>query len=475
MLLNEYYICEDGISILKSCDPPLVYNTSFGACLELGPCWNRQDNTTVRIANSDSSYYLCKNQQEHIVNCAMGVYTDNSSQKLECINADCGSERYEKFFSNSFFNYPVSAWVCYNNKLIENKCEGITKQFSQSIEQPFSFYAKPKYTLYEEKIEYFSKTIKYIPNTNFGETMCMDLDESNIKDYALKNTVLASFNHALGKENWNFLNKSPIANVYKYFNVMGNIYRLSDNVKIGPAEDYVAMMGSNTLYSIKNVIEKSVDNINGIVTSFHAMESNKERYKHFFRIGSFAYMLFPCGFETYRMLVYDQINLKWLILDWHQNMLVDEKNIKLGTFIDSGVYKIQRAKFSPPQTTLFKTVIPSPKRKKGLSYHISSCTWDCQFVDLEAVIRPHFILPIKYINLSDLNGHKSKVVALIDDDDSINLRKMLKKICIISSKIAPRRKKEQNIQEYFDEIVDEKIIQLILEPAKICLEEKEEG
>ena len=469
---NQYYVCEDGISLLKSCTPPLVYNNLSGACLELGPCWDKKDNTTVPIIGSDLSYYLCKNQQEYIVKCNKGVYRGKGHDKLECKNSECGSEKYENLFSNLFFTYPVSAWVCQNNVLFEKKCKGNKKQFSHSIEQTPSFYAKPKYNFYEKNIEYFSTAIKYKPFTNFEETMCVDLNESNIKEYALKTTVLASYNHALGKENWNFLNKGPIANVYKYFNIMGTIYRLSDNVKIGPAEDYVAMMGANSLYVVKNIIEKSVDAKNGIVTSFHAMDSNMDRFKTFYRIGSFAHMLFSCGFETYRMLVYDQIHLKWLILDLHHNILVDVNSIHSGSFIDSVEYNIQIATFSPPKTSLFKTVLPSLSVKEGLSYHISSCNWNSQFVDLETVVRPQFILPIRYDKLSDLNGHKCKVVSVIDDNTNISIDEMLQNISIVHPKTAPRRKKEQTIEEYFDAILDEKIIQIMEEPATVCLEEK---
>ena len=470
---NEYYVCKDGVSQLKSCSPPLVYDAIYGACIELGPCWGKTDNTSVPIPGSDLSYYLCKNQQEHIVKCDKGIYEGAGPDKLECINTECGSEKYETLFSNSYFSYPVSALVCRNNKLIENKCDGIMKEFSMSIDQPPSFYAKPKYNFYDKTVEYFSTAIKYRSTDNFEEeTMCVDLNETNIKEYALKSTVAASYNHALGKENWNFLNKTPVDMVYKYFNIMGTIYRLSDNVKIGPAEDYVAMMGSNRLYLVKNIVEKSVDTNNGIVTSFHAMDSNGERFKTYFRIGSFAHMLFPCGFETYRMLVYDQIDSKWLILDWQHDMLVDKHNIQLGSFGDSVEYtNKQEATFSPPKTTLFKTVLPSPTRKQGLSYHISSCNWDSQFVDLETVVKPHFILPIKYVTISDLNGYKCKIVAIIDDYKDISINDMLRKISIINEETAPKRKNGQSVEEYFDKILDEKIYQLITEPGKICLRE----
>ena len=142
---NEYYVCKDGVSQLKSCIPPLVYDAIYGACIELGPCWGKTDNTSVPIPGSNLSYYLCKNQQEHIVKCDKGIYEGAGPDKLECINTECGSEKYETLFSNSYFSYPVSALVCRNNKLIENKCDGIMKEFSMSIDQPPSFYAKPKY------------------------------------------------------------------------------------------------------------------------------------------------------------------------------------------------------------------------------------------------------------------------------------------------------------------------------------------
>ena len=466
---NEYYVCVNGISELKSCMPPLVYNTSFEACQEVGPCWDMDDGTTAPIAGSNSSYYLCKNQEEYTVNCSVGVYAENGSQKLECVNTDCGLERYEDSFSNSFFHYPLSAWVCKKNKMIKNKChkEGETKHFVHSIQQPSLFYNETKFNFYDEEIEYFSKTIKY---TNFGETVCVDLDESNIKDYTLKDTVLASYNPSLGKEQWNFLTGRPIVGSYNYFNIMGNIYRLSDNIKIGRAEDYVAMMGANSLYSVKNLMEKSVDTENGIVTSFHTKDPNRGRFKDFFRIGSFAHMLFPCGFDTYRMLVYDQINFNWLILDWQQNSLVDATNIKLGQFIDSGDDRAQKAKFTPPRTTLFDTVIPSNFSENGLSYHISSCTWDRQFVDLTTVVRPHFILPLKFLTLSDLNAHKSKVVTVIKDEENLDLENMLHTIAIVNDSTSTRRSSGQTVEEYFDEKLDDRIRDLILEPARVCLE-----
>ena len=468
LLPNEYYVCKNGTSLLKSCRPPLIYNTSFGTCQEVGPCWEMEDNTTAPIEGSDSSYYLCKNQEEYKVTCRGGVYRKNGSSKLECINAQCGLQNYEDSFSNTFFNYPVSAWVCKNNRPIINQCklEGVIKQFTCPIKQPYLFYNEPKYDFYDEKIEYFSKMIKYVPNTNFEETICMDLDKSNIGDYTIKETVPVSYNNTLGKEEWNFLDKGPLNGVYKYFNIMGDIYRFPDNVNIGPAENYVAMMGSNSLYSIKNIVEKSTDTSNGIVTSFHINDPNRVRFKDFFRIGSFAHMLFPCGFETYRMLLYDQINFNWLILDWHQNMLVDMANIEL---IDS---KVQNAKFAPPKTTLFDTVNLSPHSKNGLAYYISSCTWDRQFVDFETVVRPHFILPIKFQKLSDLNGYKVKVVAVIEDEE-LDLLDKLKRLQIIDTDRAPRREEGKATEEYFDKILDERIIDLILEPARVCLEFQE--
>ena len=40
----------------------------------------------------------------------------------------------------------------------------------------------------------------------------------------------------------------------------------------------------------------------------------------------------------------------------------------------------------------------------------------------------------------------------------------------INNRTAPRREECQNIKEYFDEILDDRIKELILEPGRVCLE-----
>ena len=68
-----------------------------------------------------------------------------------------------------------------------------------------------------------------------------------------------------------------------------------------------------------------------------------------------------------------------------------------------------------------------------------------------------------------ISNKKTKVVTIIKDKD-LNLKKMIKKINIIDNNTAPRRKESQPVEEYFDEILDEKISQLIKEPSRVCLE-----
>ena len=90
-------------------------------------------------------------------------------------------------------------------------------------------------------------------------------------------------------------------------------------------------------------------------------------------------------------------------------------------------------------------------------------------MDLETVVRPHFILSIKYQNLSDLNGYKVKVVSVIEDEEL----DLLDKLQIIDIEGAPRREEGETAEEYFDSILDKRIIDLILEPASVCLELEE--
>lgn len=117
--INEYYMCLDKKSKLVECQNDTMYSTVYQTCVEIGRCVGKPNGYTFYI--DDTSYAVCNNDTEQIVNCQMQVFYEDdrniSCSSAECFNLGAGFRLIETM-TLDHFSYFVTKQICKQNKVI---------------------------------------------------------------------------------------------------------------------------------------------------------------------------------------------------------------------------------------------------------------------------------------------------------------------------------------------------------------------
>ncbi|ATY70183.1 OrNV vp91-like protein [Tomelloso virus] len=105
---NQYYICDNNVSVLTTCSDDTVFSASNFGCISESVCYNLGNST---IAVDDNSYIQCNNDVGTKVTCKDGVETDDSGT-ISCVVDTCVPETFS--FSDDVLSYNYGQTICTN-------------------------------------------------------------------------------------------------------------------------------------------------------------------------------------------------------------------------------------------------------------------------------------------------------------------------------------------------------------------------
>lgn len=112
---NEYYICDNNVSVKTKCSDDTVFSMASGGCINESPCFNK-GNATLPI--DDKSYIQCSNDKGKIIKCKDGV--DDNGGVLSCHVSTCQPETFT--VNVGVLSYKYGDTVCINDKPDTKRC-----------------------------------------------------------------------------------------------------------------------------------------------------------------------------------------------------------------------------------------------------------------------------------------------------------------------------------------------------------------
>lgn len=113
---NEYYICENNKSVLKTCANNTVFSEQYSGCITDSECFGMGDDT---IYVDDITYLQCHSDRGEKINCPHGVMVDNG--RWSCKISTC-TPRIVKFVGE-LLEYNVGEVTCdANNQPVTKLC-----------------------------------------------------------------------------------------------------------------------------------------------------------------------------------------------------------------------------------------------------------------------------------------------------------------------------------------------------------------
>lgn len=261
---NEYYICIDSKSVLKTCKTDSVFNTSLNACIEINKCALKENGYTFE--NTANSYILCNNGEEFVVNCSNGLYFGNGKDKLVC-KID-SSKSYKDYFTNAHISMPISLYLYQNNQEIEYSA--ITGSFTKQmalLPDESGFFKGTRNTYLFTPVTFNSYFVAYVDENTKEEATSVLLTYLNYEQFATSPTLNVSYyDIALEIFKWNIFKDMPESDIdifYKYDTVIK--HSNDSNVSL-PSVEYFYFIKAVELYKPKTIMLNHVyDNNTGIL------------------------------------------------------------------------------------------------------------------------------------------------------------------------------------------------------------------
>lgn len=206
LLENEYYLCNNRVSVLNRCPIGTGFSTVVNACMTINRCLDYSGT----IPNNENSFIACRNGQEIVVNCSNGIFTDMNGQ-LSCKNMACLSKQIQ-FKTITYFRYPFGWLEClpFENVQTLMHCDDpmilVTSQL-QHQNQPV--YQVEKYLFDDYEIP-----TKFVTD----DFQCADFNLEENSNFIINNIISTSYNFGLPEFNFNVLTEkkdySEIPNVF---------------------------------------------------------------------------------------------------------------------------------------------------------------------------------------------------------------------------------------------------------------------
>lgn len=105
---NEYYVCNNGVSVLKYCPVNTSLSTLTNTCVQVNRCFDK----TGTLPLDNNRFIFCQNNTEIIVDCPSGIF--NIGNQLECKNPQCNQTQIQNTTLPNL-RFPSGIWECKNN------------------------------------------------------------------------------------------------------------------------------------------------------------------------------------------------------------------------------------------------------------------------------------------------------------------------------------------------------------------------
>ncbi|QBB28610.1 Vp91 [Homarus gammarus nudivirus] len=264
---NEYYMCIDSKSIKQTCPENSVFNIPMGGCVEENRC-NDKDNGFT-FFKDDTSYAVCVDGVDAIVNCMDGVYTANGNEHLAC-NVD-KSDSYVSFFTNKYIVFPIGLYTYNdNNKKLNMATIGNFTREMELAKDTSTFFKNPRNSILYESCMFSSYFIEYIDENTKEDSQSVLLDIDNYKKFSNSpNVVVSYYKDALLTITWNIIEDRP-ANFKKdevYYKYNTIIKHRNDSTVTLDASLYFFFNVAEELYSpnMSYFSQSKVDTDTGIL------------------------------------------------------------------------------------------------------------------------------------------------------------------------------------------------------------------
>lgn len=179
---NQYYVCESGTSVLYTCTNSQVFSETLNACVEMGPCFQKENGFTFYL--DDNTYQICLNERIFDVSCRLGVFTDTLTNPntpiYSCVNMECDVQNFQSFYTNDIVSVPLSGTVCENNKPIVQSCP--LTELSYNVPLPSNtIYTTQREFALDSAVTYPQEEFIYT-NSTFSEWACSEIVLFDITD-----------------------------------------------------------------------------------------------------------------------------------------------------------------------------------------------------------------------------------------------------------------------------------------------------
>jgi hypothetical protein len=226
---NEYYICENAVSVRKSCPDNLVYSDLYRACKIKTNCIGHEDGYTFPIAGDDDSYITCLGENDKKITCKSGVYRGDGDDKLACVDDNCISKITSERSTN-FADTPFVAVYCEKNKLVQMICDENDIEISYPLpDRPSASIMdfEPRSNLYLENVKINDKIIS-VENTTSMPVISNTQDQPDMTIYWNGAVGKIAFTEGTMPSNYNVFINKPAYN--GYFNYLDTILDKDNNV-----------------------------------------------------------------------------------------------------------------------------------------------------------------------------------------------------------------------------------------------------
>jgi hypothetical protein len=429
LLPNEYYICNKGVSMLSTCEPPLVFSDNFNACIIQSLCFGVENNQTIPI--DDYSFLRCLNDIDYKVNCDLGVFTGDGPQHLSCINRSCETERFVDFYFNDYVNIPTTVQYCTNNQPTTLECTNNIVGYNKPLTTGGTFIF-PKAFFYDIDVGYVDNRAKMRPPA------CETIEslQTLTADEIIDPLVECSYNAFTPTDRWNWWLDKPGSG--KYYNVFGKIVKTDDMSAIGDQKDYLPIMGDDVVYENSfGTLSRIADPYIGYsATDLIQTLANPTPKPEGGRLGLFMYMLFELPDGNYRFVygnwvsninqpetTINNVGGRLYVADCVPQIVDTVNFVKLNP-----TPSLPKGSVAPPSSRAFQMALPSGGGDdRNVVYFTSGLTWYGKFAEKQ--IQHHVFQPFMYEQIADfIRPGYFRAVATINDPWSQTIESLLASI-----------------------------------------------
>lgn len=383
---DQFYRCMGGVSVKETCPYTTMLNPVTLKCDLYNQCYGLPDGYTLYV--NEHQYIYCSNHQEVIVKCSEttvstkpdGTYTCN----LKVTNT------YTKYYENILVNVPIECWIYEgeSRRLLSIEDKSYTKQVLLETQLNTNIIKFERNQFLYDPIIFKTTFVEYNEPLVYTAAEIYEATPENLKHYQYQISVSATYHQrCLPTFQWIVLDDKPKSETPYLYYKFGNLYM---NLETGrpietPFEATVPFIVSNEIYlfdSIDTLYEPSVN-----WTIMYTCSLNQPAFLGI----PFGYVLASYRTGATTLIVYINQKLQQAqVLEFLNSVVLEEE------FCEFNLDGVVSAHFNVPPLTIEADGITSKSQ-------CSSVLWYNEMDTTDVVVRPHFLLPLRFSEYSQLH------------------------------------------------------------------------